>query len=304
MAIVRSYLEFNDIDISISKFKRKVKMPKLYREEEYPVDVPDIRNILLKCTNRRLKAYLLVLASSGLRTVEACALRIQDVDFTTNPTKVHVRKEYSKTRRARDVYISDEATRYLQDLIKWKYRERNPEPEDLVFSTYFINDAKPNRIYSRILYEFQKLLGVTEMDQRKDNSRRRKITLHSLRRFCKGIVSDQAGTDYSEWFLGHNHSVYWTRKEIERRTIYQKKCMPYLTILDYSSLDTRSKNLELRMQEKDKAVQQLKQSDTEKTKQIEKLMERQDQLEAFLANPEQYIRMRDEALKMGKVRSG
>lgn len=78
--------------------------------------------------------------------------------------------------------------------------------------------------------------------------------------------------------------------------------MPQLTILDYTALDTRSKNIENAMKEKDKAIQQLRQSDSEKTKQIEELIQRQDQLEAFLSNPEQYIRMRDEALKMGPKR--
>jgi integrase len=268
VAAVRSYLAYYDIDVVSSKFKRKVKMPKQYRDEEQPIDVQDIRNLLLSCNNRRLKAYLLVLASSGLRTIEACSLRIQDVAFTTNPTKLHVRKEYSKTRRPRDVYISDEATQYLHQLMDWKYRERNPDPDDLVFSIYFIKNAKPKRIYFRLIAEFERLLTVVGMDQRKDNSKRRKVTLHSLRRFCKGVISDQAGTDYSEWFLGHNHSVYWTRKEIERRQIYVEKCMPYLTILDYSKLSTRSKNIELKMQEKDK--------------QIEEMMHKQEQFEQLI----------------------
>jgi integrase len=60
---VRSYLAYYDIDIIPSKFRRKVKMPKSYREDEEPVDVSDIRKILLSCNNRRLKTYLLVLAS-------------------------------------------------------------------------------------------------------------------------------------------------------------------------------------------------------------------------------------------------
>ena len=63
MAAVRSYLAFNDIDVIPSKFKRKVRMPKLYREDEEPLDASDIRKILLSCNNRRLKGYLLVLAS-------------------------------------------------------------------------------------------------------------------------------------------------------------------------------------------------------------------------------------------------
>jgi integrase len=63
VAAVRSYLAYYDIDVVSSKFKRKVKMPKQYRDEEQPIDVQDIRNLLLPCNNRRLKAYLLVLAT-------------------------------------------------------------------------------------------------------------------------------------------------------------------------------------------------------------------------------------------------
>ncbi len=75
-----------------------------------PVDAADIRRILLSCNNRRIKAYLLFLASGGMRTIEALAVRVKDLDFTMSPTKVHIRKEYAKTRVARDVYISDEFT--------------------------------------------------------------------------------------------------------------------------------------------------------------------------------------------------
>ncbi len=125
IAAIRSYLAYYDIDIIPSKFKRKVKMPKHYREDEEPLDVSDIRKILLSCNNRRLKSYLLILASSGLRATEACALRLCDIDLSSvNPTKIHVRKEYSKTKVSRDVYISDEATHYLKQWIDWKYRDK------------------------------------------------------------------------------------------------------------------------------------------------------------------------------------
>ena len=69
MGAVRSYLAYYDIDIIPSKFKRKVKMPKMYREDEEALDASDIRKILLGCNNRRLKSYLLVLASGGMRAV-------------------------------------------------------------------------------------------------------------------------------------------------------------------------------------------------------------------------------------------
>ena len=62
---IRSYFAYYDIDVLPSKFKRKVKMPRMYREDEEPIDASDIRKILLACNNRRLKTVLLFLASGA-----------------------------------------------------------------------------------------------------------------------------------------------------------------------------------------------------------------------------------------------
>jgi integrase len=260
MGAVRSYLAYHDIDVIPSKFKQRVKMPKVYREDEEPLDVSDIRIILLSCSNRRLKAYLLVLGSGGMRAVEGLAIRLRDIDFSVSPTKVHIRKEYAKTRVARDIYISDEATHYLKQWKDWKYnnqkRPRTPDPDDLIFTLH--KGIKPKVIYVKILEEFEKLLSIVGFDERKDGvQRRRKVTLHSFRRFVKTVISDQTNQDYSEWFLGHNKSPYYTKKEPERREIYTSKCMKYLTFLDYTTLEATGKNIELKLSEKDKQIEVL-----------------------------------------------
>lgn len=84
--VVRSYLQYHDIDINPSKFRRRVRLPKVPREDERPIDASEIRNILLACNNRRLKAYILVLASGGMRAIEGLAIRYRDIDFTVSPT--------------------------------------------------------------------------------------------------------------------------------------------------------------------------------------------------------------------------
>ena len=38
MTAVRSYFAYYDIDVISSKFKRKVKMPKVFREDEEPIE--------------------------------------------------------------------------------------------------------------------------------------------------------------------------------------------------------------------------------------------------------------------------
>jgi integrase len=235
MASVRSYLAYYDIDVIPSKFRRKVKMPKVYREDEQALDVNDIRKILLSCNNRRLKAYILVLASGAMRAVEGLAIRLKDIDFSVSPTKIHIRKEYAKTRTARDIYISDEATHYLKLWLNWKYdnekRPRTSNPDDLVFTLH--NSTNPHGVYVKILEEFEKLLDIAEFGERKEGTKRRKVTLHSLRRHAKSVISNQVNQDYSEWFLGHSKSPYYTIKESERREIYATKCMKYLTFLDW-----------------------------------------------------------------------
>jgi integrase len=278
MTAVRSYFAYYDIDVIPSKFKRKVKMPRLYREDEEPLDASDIRKILLACNNRRLKAYLLVLASGAMRTMEALATRLKDIDFSVSPTKIHVRKEYAKTKVVRDIYISDEATYYLKQWIDWKYRDKGNEwtktkdPNDLVFSVYrTLSEPRPDNLYVKIIIEFEKLLSIAGLDERKEGMKRRKITLHTFRRYVKSVISNQVSQDYSEWFLGHSKSPYYTIKESERREIYATKCMKYLTFLDYTTLEATGKNIEAKLSEKEKEIQLLRQRDSMNTDAIASL---------------------------------
>lgn len=260
LAVLKSYLGFHGIDVAQSKFQRQVTLPKLLKEKEQPIDVSDIRKILLVCSNRRLKVYILVLASGGMRAVEALAIRLKDIDFKVSPTKIHIRKEYAKTRVARDIYISDEATEYLKAWIAWKYRPDafNPKVEsddDLVFGVGRSED--PRGLYVEIADEFSKLLDLAGFAERKDNSSRHKITLHSFRRFVDSTMTDITGDDYAEWFLGHGDNSYYTKKEPYYREIYATKCIKYLTFLDYTTIEATGKNIDAQLSEKDDRITNL-----------------------------------------------
>lgn len=264
---IRSYLQFYDIDVIQSRFKRKVKMPSIIRQDEEPIDASDIRQILLACNNRRLKPYLLVLASGGMRAIEALAIRLRDIDFNVSPTKIHIRKEYAKTRLPREIYISDEATRYLKQWIDFKYRDKHKEdsnlrnrikhPDDLVFAIR-TESTDPNAMYIKVLLEFEKVLDAAGLNGRKEEggaNHRRKITLHSFRRHAKSVISNQASSDFSEYILGHStKSVYYTVKEPARREFYARECMKYLTFLDYTGLEAQGRSIESKISEKDKQI--------------------------------------------------
>jgi integrase len=274
---IKSYFAYYDIDVIPSKFKRKVKLPKRLQEDQEPIDAEDIRNILLNCNNRRLKIFILVLASGAMRSTEALAIRIKDIDFNSNPTKIHLRKEYTKTRTARDIYISSEATKYLKDWISWKYRFRKylkPEEQhlksddDLVFQVAK-SITRLQSLYVKLLKEFGKVLSLSGLYYKKEGMNRRTISFHSLRRHAKTVISTQVNQDYSEWFLGHSdRSSYWAMKEAERKEIYLDRIMKYLTFLDYTVLKNSNHSIEAKLEEKEKEIMLLRKRDTDSTDRI------------------------------------
>ena len=73
--VLDSY-EMNSAKTTTSKFqawrfKHKVRIPKTAKAQEDAIDASDIRKILKATHNRRLLAFLLVCASSGVRATEA-----------------------------------------------------------------------------------------------------------------------------------------------------------------------------------------------------------------------------------------
>jgi integrase len=309
LTCIKSYLQYHDVDIVPYKFKKRVVLPKIPREDEQPIDEKDIRSILLQCHNRRLKTYLLVLASSGVRATEACAIRVRDCNFNESPTRLHIRPEYTKTKRSRDIYISDEASRYLKEWIEYRFRidinktKRLDEKigDCLVFQVHKVKKWKipPRSIYVKLLEQFHTVLDAVDFGQKKDSvPRRRKITLHSFRRFVKTTIADTlAGSDYSEWFLGHTKSSYYVSKPSVRAEIYANKCMKYLTFLEYSTLEASGKSLEARIEEIAKEKQIMSQKYEQQMQELREQTDRKlnDIISMIQKNPK-LVRLKREVL--------
>ena len=245
VAAVRNYFQYNDIEIVPWKFKNKVTMPKDRKEDEYALDKEEIRKILVRINNRRLKAFCAVLACAGMRPVEALAIRNKDIDFTLRPTKLYMQAKYAKNKLPREVYITTEASEFLKDWLIFKYEDgrRNKDPDDLVFAV--MKDATPQGMYGLVAAEFRDVLKSADLDDKKDTGKapRGKITLYSFRRFVKTTLEDKSSYSMSEYILGHKKSVYYTKKEHERREKYAE-CERFLTYLDYTAVDQQTKSLE------------------------------------------------------------
>lgn len=279
----KNFLEYYDVDISPRKFKLKVKMPKVIRKSKEALSKEDIINILNACSEIKLRTYVMLLAGTGLRAVEALSVRIKDLYLETRPSKIFVRGEYTKTKTDRYVFLTEEVVNQLKQWLEYKYRTRrvchkdiNSEgktisyyktPErndnDLVFAVYQDREhANPKMLYFDLAKSFGKTLdrmgkGIREES---NNNRRRQITLHSFRRFVKTTVSDLGYSDYSEWFIGHAGSTYWRKKDSEKAEIF-RKIEPYLTFLNVHQLERQGADIQTKVDELEELNQSLRQRD-------------------------------------------
>jgi integrase len=279
----KNFLEYYDVDISPRKFKLKVKMPKVIRKSKEALSKEDVIDILNACSDIRLKTYVMLLAATGFRAVEALSIRIKDLHLETQPAKIFVRGEYTKTRTDRNVFLSEELIVQLKQWLEYKYRTRRvcykdnqtggktiteyrtPQrsDNDLVFGVYLDREKPiPKMMYYELAKSFGKTLDRMGKGAREEgnNGRRRQITLHSFRRFVKTTISDLGYSDYSEYFIGHSGSTYWQKKDSEKAELF-KKIEPYLTFLDLVNLHRKGADVQSKVDELEMINQKLRDRD-------------------------------------------
>jgi hypothetical protein len=190
----------------------------------------------------------------------------------------------------------------LKEWLDFKYRDKGTgrinlekTPDQLVF-------GKQNRskgvsfLYHKLRIEFNKILQTLNMDERKEGLLRRKVTFHSLRRHAKTVISDQTSSDYSEWYLGHAGSPYYTKKEADRCDLYATRCMKYLTFLDYTTLESTGKNIELKLEEKEKEINYLRERDLKRETEMKSMREDMDKVISYIRENPKLAEVKTEVL--------
>ena len=271
--VVKSLLRSSIITIDANIVKNTAGVPRAYREADYPLDKNTVAMIIQSCKDRRLKALLFLLASSGARIGEATSIRWCDIAFDKNPCEIRLPASITKTKVARTIYISNEAK---NELLSWKHykeiergqRTASNSPQSLVFQSYLypgqnkINEINPTYIKTNIGQAFTKLLASINLKTPKNESSnndngnnnngikhtRYKITLHSLRAFFKtqwSLVAKEF--ELSEYLLGHNSTIaqrYFRASPEAVAETYREKVMETVTFFDFESIDRKIKTLE------------------------------------------------------------
>lgn len=274
---VKGYLIHLGIEVYSEKCKQLVKLPKIRRIRKEPLTKEIIVRIL-NIFSFKLRTVFLIATASGMRIGEIVVLKLSDIDFSDNPTKITIRAETTKTREERETFLTFEATQVVKDYLKryfrWEENQPNSHLKDTkIFSSTsigkFVRDPKRNEqrasvnLFEQLLHT--QLKKIPEFNGQNPNGRRI-IHFHALREYFFTTISNISGSSFAHALMGHHDylDTYYTLSEKQKKKLYLK-AEPYLTITNFAKVEEELERIQDRqkfLEEKySKLIHHLKQKD-------------------------------------------
>lgn len=273
LAAVKGYLRHLGVKVYSEDLKQEVRIPKKSIVREEAVTKEMLVRLLHKAP-AKLQAAILVATSSGMRVGELVQIRVSDIDFDLKPTKIRVRAEITKTREARETFLTQEATVALKDYLKhyfdWKEGRNNDTLRNIAIfgrTSKIIKEfiRKPDRKSPPYMTAVncldqslkRTIKKIPEFDRKNENSRSL-VHFHSFRKFFRTMASEAVGRDYAEALMGHHFylDTYYTLSE-ERKSEMYEKAEPYLTISDFTKIEKTLKGISEKQEELEAKVARL-----------------------------------------------
>jgi integrase len=236
VAGLKGLFRYEDIPLDSQRLRSKVELPP---NVDVSIDrIPtreEMRSILLNC-ERRTRALVSLLATSGLRIGEAVSLRISSLDLSNN--KVTLMSMRTKNRRPRYTFFTDETAQFITEYLgsrlmrkeEWLFPEKmDPQRHISRHAAY---------MYVRRVLKKLHLLGRLDAE-----SRRNQLHPHSFRKFFfSKLIGAGVDRGIAEFFMGHSFSLdsaYLHMPEEQLRKEYMKAEADF-TFLQDRKLDRKS----------------------------------------------------------------
>lgn len=242
ISVIKDFLNYHGMHIYNEDIKQKFRLPKpeMFYEEGLTRDII-IR--VLHNASPKLQVVILLACSSGARLGEITQLQLHDIDFSTNPTTIRLRRETTKTRETRFVHITTEATNALKDHLKKKFDWHEGQKDN--FYLFLNNNANlssitiyEKRVFSTkisLMTRLRKVVNSVPDLTIKNENGNLSIHFHAFRKWFKTQITNAQQSDFAEALMGHKSLklVYYKQSHEERREMY-KRVEPYLTMSDNS----------------------------------------------------------------------
>jgi integrase len=195
-----------------------------------------MRSIILN-SDRRTRALVALLATSGLRVGEAVSLRIGNLELLNN--KVSLMSIRTKTKRPRYTFFTPETAQFLREYLGERVNRKDEWvfPDKMESERHTSTDAAYMDVY-RVL----KKLGLKE--RLDPDSKRNELHPHSFRKyFFSKLIGAGVDRGIAEFFMGHSFgldSAYLHIPEESLKTQYTKARDDF-TFLQDRKLDHESR---------------------------------------------------------------
>lgn len=284
----RQLFEINYIPISKTIFKMQVKSPRQEEPDTSPIEKKTVSAILLALADIRMRSYVMFLASSGWRATESlslCLSNFENLDlktckFTGTPY-VNASGRMAKTKKGKRRQLTNEMARQIEKLLVHTYRRRTiarkvgdkwqkipvvatPKGEDMMFARYHSDvETRVKRkgdsmfnLYMSAAKQFRITidnLGIAY----EDSGKRRKVTLHTFRRFVFTQCERAVSRGYADYHVGRKIHEYIKRTPEQIAEDFAS-VEPYLTFLDTTAMDEKQKAITIELQTTRKELRELK----------------------------------------------
>ena len=249
-SLLKSYLHYRGIKISDKDIHANVTLPKIIKEEKYPLSMDQIHDIL-KIANYSKKSLYLALLSSGMRIGEAVQIRKKDTSFSQGRMIIKIPARITKTKTGRTVYLSKEATNTIT-------QKRNKIKDDELLWGTNTNYLTAVQADVKTFSKYIDKLGFGE----KYDSGTRKITLHSFRAFFFTRAARTHDENYAHMMTGHGgYLMEYDRLEEEQKLEMYLDLESELLVYDQTKNKLKIKKLQeanLKLSEQSEEINDLK----------------------------------------------
>lgn len=228
---LKSYLRIcHGVRITSDDVKDYVTFPKKRKEQRKPISIETLKIIFNNASPERRALYY-VLVSSGMRIGEALSLKKKNFHLDATPIRITLEAEDTKTKEARETYITSEAFDKVKPLLKIK------GDNDYIFTNKDnVDDAVliEEQYFGWLRRDLHKRLGEKEgegMLEKYNGSSRYVINIHAFRSYFHTKASQKHGSDYANALDGHgSYLKQYYREDPKERAKKYKELEPNLLI--------------------------------------------------------------------------
>ncbi len=234
----------------------------------------ELRNILTHA-DLQTRAMGLVLSSSGMRIGECCKFQLDDINWNTNPVKINLLGEYTKSGNGRYVFISHETENVLREWLKVRknYLENAVKRLNVKHIEKTTDDDRVFPITTSMArYLWNKCLKNAECAKRDKTTKYHELHIHVLRKRFLSLLKLEIPEVVVEALAGHDAylSEAYRRYSEKQMAEYYMKGVNSLLVFERENKDISK--VQEQLSEKDKEIQELNKRLESMDRDIRKLM--------------------------------